>query len=174
MRTLKIRFCIDNTQLDEIELEAPTGVSLRKLIKEAKSGLSRHFTKRSTRKPRIGDRLSSLGRGGALTSRGDDDLPCTGTPLLMTAEVDAMHGKLMQRLDAFAGCMDGSSEEAELRAIVDLIEACEAKWGPVSVHPAKQSTRHCKRKPRGGDVPMVSRGRAIWGRRTSSARCRSR
>lgn len=75
MRTLKIRFCIKGTQLDEVELEAPTGASLRKLIKEAKSGLGRHFAKRNAREPRLGDRLSSLGRGGALTSRGDDDLP---------------------------------------------------------------------------------------------------
>jgi hypothetical protein len=43
------------------------------------------------------------------------------TPLSLTAETDAMHGMLMRRADALAGC----AEETELKAIVDLIEAYE-------------------------------------------------
>ena len=54
-----------------------------------------------------------------------------GTPPPMAAEADAMHGKLMQRMDVLAGCIEGSAEAGELKAIVDLIEACEAKWGPL-------------------------------------------
>lgn len=77
MRTLTIRFCIDDTHLEEIQIEAPTGVSLRNLIKDAKRGLNRHFGKGSTRKPRLGDRLSSLGSGRS-TGSGDDDLPQCG------------------------------------------------------------------------------------------------
>jgi len=42
MRTLTIRFCIDDAHLEEIQIEAPTGVSLRNLIKDAKRGLNRH------------------------------------------------------------------------------------------------------------------------------------
>jgi len=65
-----------------------------------------------------------------------------GTPLRMTAEVDATQGKFMQRLDAVAGCTEGSSEEAELRAIVDLIEACECTWGPLGKDPTARRRRY--------------------------------
>jgi hypothetical protein len=34
MRKLTVRFCIDGTQLEELEIEAPTGVSLKSLINE--------------------------------------------------------------------------------------------------------------------------------------------
>jgi hypothetical protein len=37
-----------------------------------------------------------------------------------------MRGALMLRADALAGCTEGSEEDIELQAIVDLIEACEA------------------------------------------------
>jgi hypothetical protein len=58
-----------------------------------------------------------------------------GTPLSMAAEAHAMHGNLEQPMDALAGCMEGSAEASELKAIVDLIEACEAKWGPMGKDP---------------------------------------
>jgi hypothetical protein len=38
-----------------------------------------------------------------------------------------MRGVLMRRVDALAGCLEGSEEEAELKAIVDAIEAYEVK-----------------------------------------------
>jgi hypothetical protein len=61
-----------------------------------------------------------------------------------TPEADAMRGMPMQRLEAFAACTEGSSEEAKLRAIVEaelgaiveLIEACEAQWGPLGKDPS--------------------------------------
>jgi hypothetical protein len=37
-----------------------------------------------------------------------------------------MHGALMRRPDALTGCQEGSGEETELKAIVDLIEDYEA------------------------------------------------
>lgn len=52
-------------------------------------------------------------------------------PLPLTAEADPMHGALMRRADALAGCTEGSDEEAELKAIVDLIEAYEVKRWPL-------------------------------------------
>ena len=42
---------------------------------------------------------------------------------------DAMHGVLVQRADALEGCTEGSAEEAEFKAVVDVIEAYEAfRW----------------------------------------------
>ena len=41
----------------------------------------------------------------------------------MTAEADAMHAAVVRHADALAGCL----EEAELKAIADVIEAYEAK-----------------------------------------------
>jgi hypothetical protein len=61
--------------------------------------------------------------------KGEWRVPATGTPPPATAEVDATHSKLMQQVVAIAGCMEVSAEAGELKAIVDLIEACEAKWG---------------------------------------------
>jgi hypothetical protein len=57
------------------------------------------------------------------------------TPLSLMAKADAMHGALMRRADALAGCLEGSDEEAELKAIVDLIEAYEARRWPLGKDP---------------------------------------
>jgi hypothetical protein len=87
--------------------------------------------------------LQALGytyQGGEwlLTYRGGEWLAPTGAaaaPLPLTAEADAMHGALMRRADALAGCTKGSDEEGELETIVDLIEAYEAKRWPLGKDP---------------------------------------
>jgi hypothetical protein len=55
--------------------------------------------------------------------------------LPLTAEADAVHGALMRRADALAGCLEGSDEEGELKAIVAAIEAYEAKQWPLGKDP---------------------------------------
>jgi hypothetical protein len=67
--------------------------------------------------------------------RGGEWLPPAASPLSFTWEADAMHGTLMRRADALVGCSEGSDEEAELKAIVDLIEAYEAKRWPLGKDP---------------------------------------
>jgi hypothetical protein len=50
-------------------------------------------------------------------------------------EADAMHGLLMRRADALAGCTEGSEEEAELKAVVDCLQGYEIKRWPLGKVP---------------------------------------
>jgi hypothetical protein len=78
--------------------------------------------------------LEALGYG----YHGDQWVPptaATPSPLPMTAEADALHGAMMRRADALAGCTEGAADAAELKAIVDLIEAYEAKRWPEGKEP---------------------------------------
>jgi hypothetical protein len=43
---------------------------------------------------------------------------------------DRMHGLLMERADTLMGCTENSSEEAELAALTDVIEAYERQRWP--------------------------------------------
>jgi hypothetical protein len=56
-------------------------------------------------------------------------------PLSLMDKADAMHGALMRRADALAGCLEGSDEEGELKTIIDLLEAYEAKRWPLGKDP---------------------------------------
>ena len=63
-------------------------------------------------------------------------LPATAaTPLSWLANADDLRGALMRRADALAGCT-GSAEETELKAIVDAIEAYEARRWPLGRDPS--------------------------------------
>jgi hypothetical protein len=48
---------------------------------------------------------------------------------------DAMHALLVKRADELGGCIEGSPEEAELVAIVDVIEAYEKQRWPLGKIP---------------------------------------
>jgi len=52
------------------------------------------------------------------------------TGQLFGREADAMHALLIKRADDLVGCTEGSSEEAELSALADVIDAYEAKRRP--------------------------------------------
>jgi len=62
-------------------------------------------------------------------------LPPAVSPLLLTSEADAMHRALVLRADALAGCIEGSDEESEFKAIFDVIETYEAKRWPAGKIP---------------------------------------
>ena len=57
------------------------------------------------------------------------------TPLSWLANADDLHGALMRRADALAGCLEGSGEEAALQGIVNLIESYEAQRWPLGRDP---------------------------------------
>jgi hypothetical protein len=59
----------------------------------------------------------------------------TPSSVPMTFEADAMHGALMRRADALIGCAEGLDDEAELNAILGLIEAYEVKRWPLGKEP---------------------------------------
>ena len=46
-----------------------------------------------------------------------------------------MHAALVRHADALAGCLEGSEEEAELKAIADVLDAYEAKRWPEGKEP---------------------------------------
>jgi hypothetical protein len=54
------------------------------------------------------------------------------------AEADAMHAMLVRRADALEGCLEGSTEEAELEAIADVPGAYEAKRWPLGRMPGRK------------------------------------
>ena len=62
-------------------------------------------------------------------------VPAPWQALPLIAEADAMHGVLMRHADALVGCIEGSDEEADLKATVDAIEAYEAKRWPLGKEP---------------------------------------
>ena len=78
--------------------------------------------------------LERLGYG--YSHRTGEWQPPAAPPLPLTAEADAMHGALMRRADTLADCTKGSDEEGELEAIVDLLEAYEAKRWPLGRDPS--------------------------------------
>jgi hypothetical protein len=73
---------------------------------------------------RGGEWLAAAGAASAATA-----------PQSFLAKADAMHGALMRRADALAGRTEGSDEEAELKTIVDAIDAYEAKRWPLGREP---------------------------------------
>jgi hypothetical protein len=79
MPIVTIRFCVNGSQLDEIEVEAPKGASLKNLIQHAKHCLRGSFAKPRRRAGRanseLSDQLSSLGSGKFGSGSGDSGFP---------------------------------------------------------------------------------------------------
>ena len=48
-----------------------------------------------------------------------------------------MHAAIVRRADALTGCLQGLAEEAELKAIADLLEAYKAKRWPDGKEPGR-------------------------------------
>jgi hypothetical protein len=68
--------------------------------------------------------------GLGYTFAGGDWKAPAGTVASIVPESDAMHAQLVRRADDLAGCTENSPEEREIEAIVDAIEAYEAKRWP--------------------------------------------
>jgi hypothetical protein len=49
---------------------------------------------------------------------------------MLSAEADAMHAMLVRRADALSGFLESAREDAELKAIADVVEAYETKRWP--------------------------------------------
>jgi hypothetical protein len=79
--------------------------------------------------------VRTLERLGYGYSNGEWLLPAGASPSRQLTEADTMHGMLMRRADVLAGCTESSDEEAELKAIVDAIEAYEARRRPLGKDP---------------------------------------
>jgi hypothetical protein len=54
---------------------------------------------------------------------------------LLANVTDAMHALLVKRADELVGCIEGSAEEAELAALVEVIEAYESQRWPLGKVP---------------------------------------
>ena len=103
----------------------------------ARGGVKRHIGDfdtprvRSSRPPRASSEAI-----GYSYRNGEWSPPAGASPSQQLVEADALHGMLMRRADALAGCTKGSDEEAELKAIVDAIEAYEARRWPLGKDPS--------------------------------------
>jgi hypothetical protein len=55
--------------------------------------------------------------------------------MLIQAEADILHARLVMRADELVGCTEGSPEEQELASITDAIEAYETVRWPTGKAP---------------------------------------
>ena len=97
----------------------------------------------------------------------------TGAPFPFAFEADAMHGALMRRADALAGCTENSREETELEEIIGLIEAYEEKRWPLGKETGGQGLTHaaqCAVSVPLTITPNLGLGSALGSRARSGAR----